>query len=78
MKILTAVTLAVVLSGCTVADVVREKAAGSMDAALITSETVICNDSSVGAIKRKYCSTKEGCRRWLDFCYAGGMDVLAE
>jgi len=61
---------ALFMTGCL--KTLEEKGAEVMDSAAVGAERVICNDLSVGAVMRNYCSTQEGCDRYMDFCFATG------
>lgn len=67
-KLFFALAMTIILSGCMSTDVVRNAAATLYDEGLDTSERFICNDSSIGAIKRRYGSSPERANAWKQFC----------
>ena len=68
MKLLIALAAGLLLSGCVVKDAVRAKAADAFDSGLQDSEAFICNDASIGSVKRRYGRSSERARVYEDFC----------
>ncbi|MCK5505821.1 MAG: hypothetical protein KAJ10_11710 [Thermodesulfovibrionia bacterium] len=62
-------------SGCTALDVARSKGAEYYDEALNTAIRVICNDTSIGSIKRRFGGSQESMDKWRDFCFGGEIDL---
>ncbi len=74
--------LALLLVGCagldTTRDVVKLKVAQAADQGLTDAEWLVCQASSVGAIKRKYGQTVERADTYRDFCEGDGQaNVIA-
>lgn len=67
------VAMIIVLSGCGTMNTYRThaKAAGAQayDEGLDMAVAVICNDTSVGSIKRRFGISKSSMQSWIQFCY---------
>lgn len=68
-QVLTVTVLAALLAGCQSLDMVRSQAAEVYDEGLNTSIQFVCNDTSVGSIKRRFAVSKEAMDKWIKFCY---------
>jgi len=71
-KILAGLAMLWFLSACTAPATVRSTVANAVDSALVGAEMTTCNDATIGAIRRKYCATQEGCQRWVNYCFSDG------
>ena len=70
-----------IMAGCSTFDQsVRPKVAAVYDRALESAETTICNDASVGSVKRRYWGSKERAREWANICFSDFtlMDVVTD
>jgi hypothetical protein len=67
----------VFISGC-LSNPFREQGAVVMDTMVHEAEMIICNDASVGSIKRKYGSSKAMAEKWRSFCETVNVPILDE
>lgn len=52
---------------------VRDKAATAYDEGLVNAELFMCNDTSVGSVKRRYFRTLGDAKIYNDFCQQSGV-----
>lgn len=72
MVFLTAI-LILVVSGCGTMHTYRTQAraagAQAYDEGLDAAVAIVCNDTSVGSIKRRFGVSKSAMQSWIEFCY---------
>ena len=81
MKLLVFIILFTVLylaTGCAEIGIVRQKGAEAADYVLDASVRGTCNDSTIGAIRRRYGGSPEMLQRWAVFCFGEGMPFTVQ
>jgi len=74
--IIAAVILTIWLSGCESLGYMRSKGAEYYDGALNTAVLWTCNDTSIGAVVRRYGTSQEALDRYIDFCFGGASELF--
>lgn len=62
----------------TIRGAVSDKGARAMDEGLTNAEWFICQAASVGSVKRRYGSSPERSKAYLDLCNAGSAAMVPQ
>ena len=78
----TILIMVIFLSGCAsmkpVVEVARVRAAEAADTVLDSAIRVVCNDTSIGSIKRKFGGSQDALDTWADFCFNSSVSLEAD
>ena len=70
-------TFFLLLSGCSGIQFAEQKAGELSDSIVHSGLRSTCDRPTIASIMRTHCATKEGCKRWIDFCFMDGSPLRA-